>query len=141
MAKKKQNRVPLVTSVSTTLRQTVQSTQVVSKEEVKERKKDMLGVLDKTLEVFKKNLAAGKVEINSAIDLERIIKLTLLLSGEPDSVTGKSAGEQEQETTITAEQQGISSFKIDEVINMEDENVKELFDKLYKGMNEANDVD
>lgn len=141
MAKKKQNRVPLVTSVSTTLRQTVQSTQVVSKEEVKERKKDMLGVLDKTLEVFKKNLASGKVEINSAIDLERIIKLTLLLSGEPDSVTGKSTGEQEQETTITAEQQGISSFKIDEVINMEDENVKELFDKLYKGMNEANDVD
>lgn len=141
MAKKKQNKVPLVTSVSTTLRQTVQSTQVVSKEEVKERKKDMLGVLDKTLEVFKKNLASGKVEINSAIDLERIIKLTLLLSGEPDSVTGKSSGEQEQETTITAEQQGISSFKIDEVINMEDENVKELFDKLYKGMNEANDVD
>ena len=114
---------------------------MVSKEEVKERKKDMLGVLDKTLEVFKKNLASGKVEINSAIDLERIIKLTLLLSGEPDSVTGKSTGEQEQETTITAEQQGISSFKIDEVINMEDENVKELFDKLYKGMNEANDVD
>lgn len=137
----KPSQAPLVTSVSTTLKKTIQSTQVVTPDEVKEKKKDMLSVIDKSLNIFKKNLEDGKVEMNTSLDLERIVKLTLLLSGEPDSVTGRPHGEQEQDTTISAQSIGVSMSKVEEILSLDDPAVKTMFDKLYQGYNMANDVD
>lgn len=137
----KQPQAPLVTSVSTTLKKTIQSTQVVTPNEVKEKKKDMLSVIDKSLNIFKKNLEDGKVEMNTSLDLERIVKLTLLLSGEPDSVTGRPHGEQEQDTTVSAQSIGVSMSKVEKILNLDDPDVKTMFDKLYQGYNTANDVD
>lgn len=137
----KQPQAPLVTSVSTTLKKTIQSTQVVTPDEVKEKKKDMLSVIDKSLNIFKKNLEDGKVEMNTSLDLERIVKLTLLLSGEPDSVTGRPHGEQEQDTTVSAQSIGVSMSKVEKILNLNDPDVKTMFDKLYQGYNTANDVD
>lgn len=137
----KQPQAPLVTSVSTTLKKTIQSTQVVTPDEVKEKKKDMLSVIDKSLNIFKKNLEDGKVEMNTSLDLERIVKLTLLLSGEPDSVTGRPHGEQEQDTTVSAQSIGVSMSKVEKILNLDDPDVKTMFDKLYQGYNTANDVD
>ena len=60
---KNQPQTPLVTSVSTKLKKTINvqsDTQICTPEEVKEKKKDMLGVIDKSLEIFKKNLNEGK---------------------------------------------------------------------------------
>lgn len=137
----KQPQTPLVTSVSTTLKKTIQSTQVVTPEEVKEKKKDMLGVIDKSLDIFKRNLEDGKVDMSTSLDLERIVKLMLILSGEPDSVTGKPNGEQEQDTTIKAQAIGVSMSKVDEILNLDDPDVKNMFEKLYQGYNTANDID
>lgn len=130
---------PLVTSVSTTLKKTIQSTQVVTEDEIKEKKRDVLNVIDKTLGIFKKNLDDGKVEMSSSLDLERIVKLMLLLSGEPDSVTGKPHGEQEQE--VITQQLGVSASKVEEVLNWDDPEVQSLYNKLFQGYNSANDIE
>ena len=130
---------PLVTSVSTTLKKTIQSTQVVTEDEIKEKKRDVLNVIDKTLGIFKKNLEDGKVEMSSSLDLERIVKLMLLLSGEHDSVTGKPHGEQEQE--VITQQLGVSASKVEEVLNWDDPEVQSLYNKLFQGYNSVNDIE
>lgn len=138
---KNQPQTPLVTSVSAKLKKTVRQndTQVVSAEEVKEKKKSLLGIIDDSIEVFKKNLSKGKVTLNSSADLERLIKLTLLLSGEADSVTGRPYGEQEQETTVVS--QSISMSKIEEILDLNDPEVKKMYDKISQGYNNLNDID
>lgn len=137
---KNQPQTPLVTSVSTKLRKTIKpDTQVVTPEEVKEKKKDLLSVVNDGVELFKKNLAEGKVDMSTSLDLERLVKLTLLLSGEADSVTGKPYGESDQETSITA--QSISMSKIEEILDLNDPEVKSMYEKISKGYNELNDID
>lgn len=138
---KNQPQTPLVTSVSATLKKTTRQndTQVVSPEEVKAKKKDLLNIVNASVEVFKKNLQDGKVTINTSLDLERLVKLTLLLSGEADSVAGKPYGEQEQETSIVS--QNISMSKIEEILNLDDPDVKNMYEKLSQGYNKLNDID
>ena len=140
---KNQPQTPLVTSVSTKLKKTIstQDTQVISPDEIKEKKKDLLGIIDSSLAIFKKNLAEGKVAMDTSLDLERLVKLTLLLSGEADSVTGRPHGEQEQETSVTAQSVGLSMSKIEKILNIDDPEVKAMFDKLYEGYNELNDIE
>lgn len=139
---KNQSQTPLVTSISTTLRKTIHTdTQVVTPEEIKEKKKDMLNVISDSLELFKRNLSEGKVSMTNTADLERLIKLQLLLSGEADSRVGKPYGESEQETTVSGQSASISMSKIEQILTMEDEDVKNMFNKLYEGYNEANDLD
>lgn len=137
---KNQPQTPLVTSVSTKLRKTIRpDTQVVTPDEIKEKKKDLLSVVNDAVELFKKNLAEGKVDVSTSLDLERLVKLTLLLSGEADSVTGKPYGETDQETSITA--QSISMSKIEEILDLNDPEVKSMYEKISKGYNELNDID
>lgn len=139
---KSQSQTPLVTSISTTLRKTVHTdTQIVTPEEIKEKKKDMMNIIDNSFDLFKKNLSEGKVSMTNTADLERLIKLQLLLSGEADSRAGKPYGEAEQETTVSSQAASLSMSKIEQILNIEDEDVKNMFDKLYKGYNEANDLD
>lgn len=139
---KNQPQAPLVTAVSATFKKTVHSdTQVCSPEEIKEKKQDMMAVIDKSLELFKDNLLSGKVAMTTSADLERLIKLQLLLSGEADSRVGKPYGETEQESTVTTQSASISMSKVEEILNLEDEDVKNMFNKLYEGYNAANDID
>lgn len=137
----KQPQAPLVTSVSTTLKKTIHTTQVVTPDEVKEKKRDMLSVIDKSLSIFKKNLEDGKVEMNTSLDLERIVKLTLLLSGEADTVTGKPHNEQEQDVTATTQAIGLSMSKVEQILTLDDPDVKSMFEKLFTGYNESNDTE
>lgn len=137
---KNQPQTPLVTSVSTKLRKTIHpDTQVVTPDEIKEKKKDLMSVVDSGIELFKKNLAEGKVDMSTSLDLERLVKLTLLLSGEADSVTGKPYGETDQETSIVA--QSISMSKIEEILDLNDPEVKSMYEKISRGYNELNDID
>ena len=137
---KNQPQTPLVTSVSTKLRKTIRpDTQVVTPDEIKAKKKDLMGVVDSGIELFKKNLAEGKVDMSTSLDLERLVKLTLRLSGEADSVTGKPYGEADQETSITS--QSISMSKIEEILDLNDPEVKSMYEKISKGYNELNDID
>lgn len=127
---------PLVSSVSTQLRRTYCSdTQVATKEEIIQKKQRLLSILESATEKFAKNLEDGKIELTSSLDLERLTKLTLLLSGEADSITGNSINQTETETSATAE---LSMSKIEEILTLDDPEVKAMFDKLYEGYNEKN---
>lgn len=139
MAKKKP-QTPLVSSMSTVLRKSIQSnTQVVTPEEIKEKKLDWLGVVSDSLELFKKNLANGKVDMSSSLDLERLVKLGLLLSGEAETITGKPNSEQEVTAVDSVQAAAANMSKIDEILDSDDPDVQSLFKKLYEGYNQKND--
>lgn len=138
---KNQPHAPLVTSVSTSLKKMKPNpgTQVATKEEIKAKKQDLLGVIEKSLDIFKKNLEDGKVTMDTSLDLERLTKLTLLLSGEPDSVRG-NVGET-SETTTTVDSLDMSISKIEEILDLNDPEVKAIYTKISQGYNELNDID
>ena len=93
-------------------------------------------MLDKATEQFTKALEKGKVELNSTLDLERIVKLTLLVSGEADSIQGNS---RTVETETSVEGAKIAMSKVEEILDSDDPIVTEIFNKLYEGYNEMND--
>lgn len=139
MAKKKQPQKPLVSSISTVLKKTIHSdTQVCTPEEVIKKKRDMLDIVDNSLKVFSRNLSEGRVDMTTSSDLERLVKLSLLLSGEADSITGKPANQVEENKLDSVE---ISMSKVEQILSPDDPEVKSLFDKLYNGYNEENDID
>lgn len=139
MAKKKP-QTPLVSSMSTVLRKSIQSsTQVVTPEQIKEKKLDWLGVVNDSLELFKKNLIDGKVDMSSSLDLERLVKLGLLLSGEAETITGKPNSEQEVTAVDSVQAASANMSKIDEILDSDDPDVQSLFKKLYEGYNKKND--
>lgn len=141
MAKKKP-QTPLVSSMSTVLRKSIQSsTQVVTPEQIKEKKLDWLGVVNDSLELFKKNLIDGKVDMSSSLDLERLVKLGLLLSGEAETITGKPNSEQEVTAVDSVQAASANMSKIDEILDSDDPDVQSLFKKLYEGYNKKNDQD
>lgn len=139
MAKKKHiPQAPLVSSVSSRIKQTVSDNGIVvtTAEETANRKKNFLVMLDKATEQFTKNLEKGKVELNTTVDLERLVKLTLLLSGEADSIQGNS---KITETEASVEGNNLAISKVEEILDFDDPSVKEIFDKLYEGYNKLND--
>ena len=139
MAKKKP-QTPLVSSMYTVLRKSIQSsTQVVTPEQIKEKKLDWLGVVNDSLDLFKKNLIDGKVDMSSSLDLERLVKLGLLLSGEAETITGKPNSEQEVTAVDSVQAASANMSKIDEILDSDDPDVQSLFKKLYKGYNKKND--
>lgn len=136
----KQSPAPLVSSVSTQLKKTVATATAnnpISDEELVEKKKRLLGVIDDATEQFIQNLVDKKVELTSSLDLERLVRLTLLLSGEADSITG-SSGQQTETTTTIGSPAEISMSKVEEILNLDDPEVKAMFNKLYNGYNEVN---
>lgn len=139
MAKKKP-QTPLVSSMYTVLRKSIQSsTQVVTPEQIKEKKLDWLGVVNDSLDLFKKNLIDGKVDMSSSLDLERLVKLGLLLSGEAETITGKPNSEQEVTAVDSVQAASANMSKIDEILDSDDPDVQSLFKKLYEGYNKKND--
>lgn len=124
--------VSLVSSVSSTLKRQNSNTQIVTPEEAKQRKSTMLNIVDVALGQFVQNLKAGKVKLNSSLDLDRLIKLALILSGEADSIAGKPDNQSEDIVDMS---------KIEEILNGDDPDVQAMFKKLYQGYNRINDID
>jgi len=142
MGKKSQTpRAPMVSSISTRIKQTIPNNgvEVATAEETKGRKKNFLQMLDKATETMMTNLSNGKVDLTTSVDLERIVKLTLLVSGEADSINGSTAS-QELETTAGTEAK-MSMSKLDEILGKDDPAVLELFKRIYNGYNEVNDAE
>lgn len=93
----------------------------LSEDEKKEiRKKNIQSISDKVLEVFYENLNSGRVKIKSTTDFERVAKLALALQGD--------AGEVIQ----TIEEPSI--IELDKT----DKSVQELYENLYRKLNEKN---
>jgi len=124
---------PLVSSVSSQMKKYTSSTQVVTPEEIKKNKRGMLDVVNSALEQFKSNLESGKIDLDSSLDLDRLVKLNLLLSGEANSISGSPASQVEQ--VETTELSNTSS-----ILDENDPTVKELWKKLYDGYNQKNDI-
>ena len=124
---------PLVSSVSSQMKKYTSSTQVVTPEEIKKNKRGMLDVVNSALEQFKSNLESGKIDLDSSLDLDRLVKLNLLLSGEANSISGSPANQVEQ--VDTTELSHASS-----ILDENDPTVKELWKKLYDGYNQKNDI-
>ena len=140
MKKKTNIQPPVVSSYSTTLRKAV-GDEIATAEEMQERKKGVLSIIDDSLALFKNNLSAGNVSMTTSSDLERIVKLMLLISGEADSRAGKPLGEVETETTIATPTSGISIDKIESILNTDNESVQDIYNKLYTAFNESNQTD
>lgn len=128
----------LVSSVSTQLKKSYATqTPTMSKEELKKKKENFMDIIGVATSKFVDNLNKGNVELDSTLDLERLVKLTLILSGEADSITGSTT--QSTETTITT--QDVPMSKLDEILKMDDPDVKAMYDKIYAGYNDMNDTE
>ena len=132
----KKRIAPKVTSLSANLRRTISPTHIITPEEVCEQKREVMDIIETGLGQFKSNLQDGLVELRGSVDLERLVKLMLLVSGEPDSIEGRPANEIEAEATLSLE-----GSRVDDILDLDDPTVKALYDKLYSIYNEQNDED
>lgn len=130
---KKRPQQPLVTAATTIIRHH-NGVPAATEDETKERKKKFLNILDMATDKFMKNLEDGKVPIDSTLDLERIVKMVLVISGEADSIQGSTG-------TTQTETARISMSKIDEILNPEDPAVQAMFKQIYDGYNSLNDAE
>lgn len=140
MAKKQSmNKTPLVSSMTARIKNTVYECgdQVSTPEETLTRKRKFLSILDKATEKIIENIDSGKMALDTSLDLDRVIKLSLLVSGEADSITGKSGRETTNELEI--ESKKLSMAKIESILDLEDPEVKAMYDKLYDSYNKLND--
>ena len=140
MKKKTNIQPPVVSSYSTILRKVI-GDEIATAEEMQERKKDVLSIIDDSLVLFKNNLASGNVSMTTSSDLERIVKLMLLISGEADSRAGKPLGEVESETVVTTPTSSIPIDKIESILSQDSESVQDIYNKLYTAFNESNQID
>ena len=128
----------LVSSVSTHLKKSyATSTKAISTDELQKKKENFMEIIGVATSKFVDNLNKGNVNLDNTIDLERLVKLTLILSGEADSITGSTT--QSSETTVTATDVPMS--KLDKILTMDDPDVKAMYEKIYSGYNEINDAE
>jgi len=129
-----------VGSLATELKKTVKplsGTKVASEEETKERKTKFLSILDKATDEFVARLEQGSIVISSMADLEKIIKLTLLASGEANNIVSEST-ETKESTSFDALNMNIDN--IAQLLDSNDPDVKAVYDKLFNSYNDANDA-
>jgi hypothetical protein len=110
--------------------------QATTREQLEQRKSTMLEVLDKSLNEFVLLLSKGKIPIKNTLDLERIIKLTLLVSGEANERQGIEASTSEEEI----EQIGRTELEtVKDLLKTNDPSVQALKNKLIEALNNKND--
>ena len=98
-----------------------------SKEENVLRRNKMLFILDKTLDQFAENLNRGKIKINSTLDLERIVRSSCLVMDESE--------QKPADTTDTSENATKQN------LNINDPDVKSVYQKLFTTYNSENDTE
>ena len=89
-------------------------------------KQKIANIVNTALDQFAANLATGKIELKSTVDLDRLVKISLLLSGElnPDN-----SGE------------NFSKSKLESVLDDNDPEVTSMYHKLFENYNKLNDAD
>ena len=90
-----------------------------------ERKKAIQNIVDMALEQFHEKLAKGEIEIKSTADLERLVKLSQLLDGEPTEIVKNEAEE-------------LAEIDIQEIREELPEDFEELEKKLLETLNQRN---
>lgn len=85
MAKKQKPPEPLVTSVASVIRRAV-DTRPFTSDEVRAEKREMHKILKDSFDVFVTRLKQGEVDMSSSLDLERLVRMMMMVMGEPDGV-------------------------------------------------------
>jgi hypothetical protein len=131
----------IVSSLATELKKTVKpssDTKVATIEDTKARKNKFLNILDEATQIFSDKLGKGNIIIKDVADLEKLIKLTLLVSGEANNIVGSEATTETTETTkLNAINTDIDS--VADILDPNDPEVKAVFDKIFNKYNDAND--
>lgn len=134
---KKQKTVPVhkptVSSVTTKFKHFQNGVQVSPVEDTLARKQKLLGLLDLAVAQAEEKIQSGKLEITSTADIERLIKMTLLVSGEANDIQGSI------DSTEIESSQALSMSQIDKILDIKDPSVQEMYKKLYAGYNKVND--
>ena len=113
-------KVNPVTSVLTSLNKTPNDESIP--QTPTERKQKLLNIVDKAIDGFAENLKNGKVKLNSTSDLERLISLAMMLTGE-----------------LTLPAAEIVDTK--PILSQDDPKVKAIFEQYFSQYNQKNDVD
>ena len=130
MRRKKKEMPAMLTSASLVARRSVETeTNPLSPEQIRQRKIEMLGVVETGLEQFTTALVNNEIKMDSTLDLERLVKLAMLLSGEPDTVVGTPTNQVE-----VTEQNTLESM-----LDENDDITNALVRELYERYNEQND--
>lgn len=127
---------PTVSSVTTKLKQFHNGVQASSPEDTIARKQKLLNLLDLAVEQAEDKIQSGKLEITSTADIERLIKMTLLVSGEANDIHGSTDSVEKTETS-----EALSMSQIDKILDINDPGVREMYEKLYAGYNNVNDIE
>lgn len=114
-------KVNPVTSVLTSLNKTPSDEPIP--QTPTERKQKLLNIVDKAIDGFAENLKNGKVKLNSTSDLERLISLAMMLTGE---------------LTIPA---ATDTVETKPILSQDDPKVKAIFEQYFSQYNQKNDVD
>ena len=122
--KKQKKQEPLITSVASVVK-SVQDTRPFTADEVRAEKREMHKVLKDAFAVFRDRLKSGSVDMSSSLDLERVVKMMMLVMGEPDGVPQ------------TEEKQTVVTFA--EPLSLNDPDVKSVYERLTDSYNEHND--
>lgn len=118
-------RLSLVTNFSKNIRKNL----IVTEEEVAEAKQTHRSNIEMLISDYLSNVSLGEAQgIRHAKDLVEMIKLDMLLLGEPT------------ERTDTNPLSEARIAKVSEVIDLDDEHVQDIVNKMLEAMNEANDT-
>ena len=124
MKKKRKSTEPLVTSVASVVR-SIQDTRPFTPDEVRAEKRLVHGILKDSLGIYIDKLKNGEVDISTPLDLERLVKMMMLIMGEPDGVPQV----EEKQTVVT----------FADPLSLDDPDVKSVYDRLTESFNEHND--
>lgn len=127
MSKSKKTPEPLLTPVTQIIKTVVQEEKPP---EEKVQDDSVKNLVMQSIENYATNLINGRVKVKSVTDFEKLVKLYLLLNGQPDSRVGSAVGESE----ITTIEEGL-----DLDIDVNDEDVINLYNKMFANLNEKND--
>lgn len=119
-----------VSSVRQTIKKYTTSTAPLTPEEITTHKRNMLSTVNRALDQFNKQLDASQIPMKSTADLERLVKLNLLLMGEPTDTVGNPINQSEETVTAPAI-----------TLNPDDPDVQSIFAKMYTQMNKTNDTE
>jgi len=90
-----------------------------------ERKRAIQNIVDMALEQFHEKLSKGEIEIKSTADLDRLVKLSQLLDGEPTEIVKNEAEE-------------MAEIDIQEIREELPEDFEEFEKKLLETLNQRN---
>lgn len=122
--KKQKQQEPLITSVASVVKNVI-DTRPFDVDEIRAEKREMHRVLKDAFAVFTEKLKMGAVDLSTSLDLERLVKLRMLIMGEPEGVAQTS----EQETVVTFSQP----------LSLDDPDVRSVYKRLTESYNQQND--